>query len=314
MAPLKDPYQVLGVSKTATQDEIKNAYRGLAKKFHPDLNPGNKTAEEKFKDISIAYERIGTSDERAKFDRGETQEQKEQQAQQQYEQARTDGHAGGRRGPFYHETQQGGGRYSDFFEDLFREAGHQPPGDMPGEDHRYQMTVDFKDAVLGAEREVTLMNGKHLKVRIPPGLESGAKLRFKNQGGLGQGRAPAGDAYVEIAVKPLEGFKRVGNDIEIEAQISFIEAILGAEIKVPTLESPVMLKVPPGVSTGSRLRIRGKGVARHLDHKEPGDQIVVLKVVMPKKVDPGLAEAVRSWGDKYSYNPRNPVGSSGGAR
>ena len=284
---IKDPYLVLGISKSATQDEIKIAYRNLAKKLHPDLNPGNKVSEEKFKDVSIAYERIGTVEERAKFDRGETTEQK---AEQQQEQART-----------YHETQQDGGRYSyDYFENLFRSAGGARGG-ARGEDHLYQMSVDFKDAVLGSEREITLPHGKRLLVKIPPGVETGSKLRFKHQGAPGIGKGSAGDAYVEITVKPLPGFNRVGFDIESENPISFIEALLGAEIKVPTLESSVMLKVPPGVTTGSRLRIRGKGI---LHGKERGDQIVSLKVVMPKKVDSELEKSVREWGDKYSYDPR----------
>lgn len=300
---INDPYQILGVARTATQDEIKSAYRNLAKKLHPDLNPGNKTAETKFKDVASAYERIGTAEERAKFDRGETAEQQQEKSSQRH----------------YHETQQDQGRYSysfgkgmggeDFFENLFRSQNRGPEGaqargapiDFAGEDHLYQMSVDFKDAILGAEREITLPHGKRLQVKIPPGVETGSKLRFKNQGGPGIGKGPAGDAYIEITVRELTGFTRAGRDIETETPISFIEALLGAEIKVPTLEGSVMLKVPPGVSTGSRLRIRGKGVAYG---KDPGDQLVKLKIVMPKKTDPSLEETVRNWNGKYSYNPR----------
>jgi len=334
---MKDPYQILGVSKTATQDEIKSAYRNLAKKLHPDLNPGNKAVEEKFKDISLAYERIGTAEARAKFDRGETPEQQQEQAQEQarrYAEAQARASQGGR-GPFYHDTQQDGGRYSysfggdmggdDFFENLFKAAGQTGrtrgahgsrdyynkgqrqegmTDDFPGQDRLYQMSVDFKDAVLGTEREITLPNGKRLHVKIPAGVETGTKLRFKNQGDPGIGNGPPGDAYVEITVRPLQGFKRTGFDIETEVAVSFIEAILGAEIKVPTLEGHVMLKVPPGVSTGSRLRIKGKGVA---SIKEKGDQIVSIKIVMPKKNDPSLESAIKELSQKYSYNPREEV-------
>ncbi len=315
----KDPYQVLGISKSATQDEIKNAYRGLAKKFHPDLNPGNKTAEAKFKDAASAYEQIGTPEMRAKYDRGETDEQQAEQARRAYEQARAGQGAQGGEDQFYYNTQRGGGRYSsafgqdmggdDFFENLFRNGrggtggrrAQPTPEDLRGEDQLYQMEIDFKDAVLGAEKEITLPQGKKLKVKIPAGIESGAKLRFKNQGGPGMQSGPAGDAYVEIKVRPSTEFKRVGDDLETEVPISFIEALLGAEIQVHTIDGPVMLKVPSGVSTGSRLRIRGKGVA---SGKSRGDQIVALKVVTPKIVDPDLQAAIRSWEGKFSYNPR----------
>ena len=322
---LSDPYVTLGVSKASTQDEIKAAYRNFAKKFHPDLNPGNSVAEGKFKDAAAAYELIGTAESRAQFDRGETPEQQQEQARRYSEQhseqhSEQQGRSGaGGSGPYYHETQSGGGRYSsgfgsgmgsdDFFENLFRSASQgrgqgaqrRAPADDPGEDQLYQMSVDFRDAVLGAEREISLPTGKKLKIKIPPGVESGSKLRFKGQGSPGIGSGPAGDAYVEISVRTLNGFTRVGKNLESELPVTFIEALLGAEIKFPTIDGSVMLKVPSGVTTGSRLRVQGKGV---LMSPEPGDQIFVLKVVMPKGEQPELREAVRSWGEKYAYNPR----------
>jgi len=311
---INDPYQVLGISKSASQDEIKNAYRGFAKKFHPDLNPGNKTAEAKFKEIASAYELIGTPEARTKFDRGETDEQQAAQARKAYEEAR----ASQGNDDFYYNTQRGGGRYSsafgqdmggdEFFENLFRNAGRSrgartrsAPEDMRGEDQLYQMEIDLKDSALGAEHEITLPAGKKLKVKIPAGIESGTKLRFKNQGGAAPPQGTAGDAYVEIKVRPSAQFKRVGNDIETEVPVSFIEAVVGAEIQISTIDGGVMLKIPPGVSTGSRLRVRGKGV---LSGERRGDQIVVLKVVIPKTVDPELQAAIRGWDGKFSYNPR----------
>lgn len=312
---MKDPYQSLGLSKQATQDDIKNAYRALAKKYHPDLNPGNKEAEKKFKDIASAYEFIGTPEARAKFDRGETPEQMQEQQQQHYERART---RQSRSGPFYYNTQQEGGRYSqsfgedpgmgDIFENLFRQARggstRTQGSSLAGEDQLYQMEIDFKDSILGADREITLPSGKKLQIKIPPGIDTGKRLRFRGQGGPGAGNGPAGDAYIEITVRPLPGFRRVGNNVESELPISFIEGILGAEVQVPTLDGSVMLKIPAGVSTGSRLRIRGKGVAAP---KDPGDQIVVLKVTLPKQVNPELQDAVRAWAEKYSYNPRGEL-------
>jgi DnaJ-class molecular chaperone len=308
---MKDPYQTLGLSKQATQDDIRNAYRAMAKKYHPDLNPGNKEAEKKFKDVAAAYELLGTPETRAKFDRGETPEQMQEQQQRYQEQARSSQRAG----PFYYNTQQEGGRYSqsfgedlgmgDIFENLFRQSrrgsSRAQGGDLPGEDQLYQMEIDFKDSILGADREITLPTGKKLQIKIPPGIDTGKRLRFRGQGGPGAGSGPAGDAYIEVTVRPLAGFKRVGKNVESELPISFIEGLLGAEVQVPTVDGSVMLKIPPGVSTGSRLRIRGKGVA---SPKDPGDQIVVLKVALPKHLNPELLAAVRAWEGKYSYNPR----------
>lgn len=301
---MKDPYTVLGVSKTATQDEIKNAYRSLAKKNHPDLNPGNKEREAKFKDAAQAYEQIGTPEARAKFDRGETEE--------------AFAGAQGQRGrPFYHETKGGdGGRYSysyggggmddDFFENLFRQAGgggrSSRPESYPGEDQLYQMEVDFRDAALGAEREITLPGGKKLQIKIPAGIESGARLRFKGQGGPGHGQAPAGDAYVEISVRPSTQFTRKGKDLESEAAITFYDALLGAEIEVPTLDGNVSLKIPPGVSSGSKLRVRGKGVGSKTG--ERGDQLVSLKIVMPKTIPPEMRKTLEEWKEKHSYSAK----------
>ncbi|MBF0315417.1 MAG: J domain-containing protein [Oligoflexia bacterium] len=265
---MKDPYVVLGVSKSSTQDEIRKAYHNQAKKYHPDLNPGNKNAEAKFKELSLAYEQIGSEEERIKYDQGETVKEAHQKQYQE-------------RSSFFHKTQEGGGRYSFFFDQ-----------ELEDRDEFYQMSIDFKDAILGAEREITLPHGKRLLVKIPAGVESGSKLRFKNQGSSG------GDAYVEVTVRPLVGFKRIGNNIETEVAVSFIEALLGAEIKIPTMDGSVLLTIPPGVTTGSRLRIRGKGV------KGSGDQIVLIKIVLPLKINPELQKSVREWGEKYSYNPR----------
>jgi DnaJ-class molecular chaperone len=309
MAPNKDPYTILGVSRTASQDEIKNAYRKLAKKHHPDLNPGNKSAEALFKEINSAYEKVGTAEERAKFDRGGDEET-----------MRAEEASRARAQSSYYQSQQqgGGGRYSsqfdfgdqsygtnDFFENLFRgrQGGASArPGPVGGSDALYRMDVSFRDSILGADREITLPDaGKKLQIKVPPGVSSGSRLRFKNQGNAGMGGGPAGDAYVEISVQPQEGFKREGKDVIAELPVSFIEALLGAEIETPTLDGLVMLKIPPGVSTGTRLRVRGKGVRTPAD---PGDQIVVLKVVTPKKVDPELQAAIRSWNGKFSYNPR----------
>jgi DnaJ-class molecular chaperone len=274
---MDDPYSILGLSRSASAKEIKASYRALAKKFHPDLNPGDKQAEAKFKALSGAYEKIGTSDARARFDRGEVEERAS-----------------------HDWSQQEGG--ADFFEQILRQQSRRRrPTEFPGEDHLFHLDVEFKDAALGAEREIILPGGKRLSIKIPAGIQAGAKLRFKAMGGAGAGGGPPGDAFVEISIKPLEGFARIGKNIETELALSFQEAILGAELKVPTLEGQVLLAVPAGSSTGTRLRIRGKGVG---SGPERGDQIVVVRIVVPKVPGAALQEAVRGLGAAAFYDPR----------
>lgn len=299
---MMDPYEALGLTKSASQEDIKKSFRKLAKKYHPDLNPGNKEAEKKFKQISHAFDLVGTPESRAKFDRGETDEQQ----QKQYEEYMK------KKKPSYYETQHDGGRYSysfgddiggaDFFENLFGGGGRRAGSmDFPGEDVIYKMDVEFREAALGGEKVITLPDGKKLQVKIPAGIASGKKLRFKNMGQPGIGKGPAGDAFIEINVKPLPGFSRAGDDIESELPVSFLDAITGAEVEVPTLDGSVMMKIPPGVSTGSKLRIKGKGAGP--DGKR-GNQIVVLKIVMPKNVDPALKAAAENLKNQFNYDPR----------
>jgi DnaJ-class molecular chaperone len=273
-----NPYQTLGVAQSASQDEIKNAYRKLAKQFHPDLNPGNKDAEKKFKEINEAYELIGTPEARAR-----------------------------RQGPFYREAHEPGGRYTfhfggqgfdeDLFETLFRgrarpEAGPQGFA-FPGEDETYQMEVDLRDAVHGATREITLPSGKRLQVRIPPGVLDGSKLRFAGQGHGGIGGGPPGDVYVQLRLRVPEGFKLEGNNVISDLPVTLQDAVLGGEVRVETLDDAVMLQIPPHMNTGKKLRIPGKGAFMRGGGGKRGDHIVVLQVHLPDRIDPELEEAIR---------------------
>jgi DnaJ-class molecular chaperone len=303
-----DPYEILGVPKTATDDEIKKSYRKLAKKYHPDLNPNNKKAEQEFKKISSAYELIGTKEAREKFEKGSFNEQF---ANSQF-----------RSGPFYNESQRNGGRYTHYFEgddeDVFRSffsgfagKGGRPgfntadfnPKDMPGQDHLYKMDIDIKDALSGSEREIMIPGGKKLKVKIPAGIEDDAKLKFKGQGGPGIGKGKPGDAYVEVSIVFPKDFKRTGNDLELEIPVSMDEAVNGLKIKVPTVDGAVMLSIPPGANTGTKLRVKGKGLP-HQHGKGRGDQIVVLKVILPEKPDSEFTEFIKKWSKDHPYNPR----------
>jgi len=315
----RDPYQLLGVKRSASQDEIKDAYRNLAKKFHPDLNPGSKEAENRFKDISYAYERIGNPEERAKYDRGETEEAPAQEGAQA-------GFGGGRRswrGPFYRQTQEseaGPGRYTFSFgegmgEDVFesilggmRGRGKSRYESQKGEDHLYKMDVELRDTVLGTEKEITLPSGVRLAVKIPPGISEGTRLRFAGQGGPGTHGGAHGDAYVELHVREDSRFRRDGDNLILELPISISEAVLGGEVRTPTIDGFVMLKIPPHSNTDRKLKLSNKGLySRQKKHR--GDQIVVLKIVLPSQMDPELENILRAWQGRHPYNPREHWGS-----
>ncbi len=297
-----NPYDILGVKPQASQDEIKNAYRNLAKKLHPDLNPGNKTAETKFKEINAAYELIGTPEMKAKYDRGEINDQQDSPKHGRPEDQ-----------PFYYETQSGPagarGRYSQAFhgmdDDLFSSIfGNRGESRQQNTDELYKMSVSFNDSILGSEKEITLPNGKRLRVKIPAGIETGKKLRFAGQANQtdSTNSAAPGNIYVEIEVAPSPLFTRQGNDIEIEIPISVPEALLGGEIKVPTVDGSILLNIPPLVSSGQKLRVGGKGV------KGKGDQLVKLKIVNPNQktdvLDEEFKNAVELWKKRHPFDPR----------
>ncbi len=300
-----DPYSVLGVSKTATADEIKSAYRKLAKKHHPDLNPGSKEAEKKFKDINTANDILSDPALRGKFDRGEVDDSGNPKAPPGWEQpgAGRQGQRGGAGGggPFYYETQADGGRYSSQFGgmdgDIFESIFGRKQRPAVSEDRHYSLEISFKDAALGAEKEITLPDGKKLKVKIPPGIDSGKKLRLKGLGEPGSGGSLAGDAIVEIQVQASKIFSRNGSNLELELPVSLKEVIVGGEVSVPTLSANVMMKIPAGSANGAKMRLKGKGISG-------GDLIVSLKVVMPPQVDAELQEVVNKWSEKHPYNPR----------
>lgn len=304
---MNDPYLILGVNKTSSLGEIKEAYKKLARKYHPDLNPGKKESEEKFKEVSHAFDLIGTAEAKSKFDSGETDEQK----QQQYEEFMKN--RGRHRGPTYKETQDKGGRYSyeyasgmddDIFASFFRKSQSQNSGNgfnYPGEDELYLLEIDFKESAVGVQKTLTLPNGKKLQVQIPGGITSGQKLKFKGQGKPGIGTGISGDLYIQVNVKPSEKFKREGKDIVSEVLISFFEAINGGVVEVDTVDGKVMLTIPAGVTTGTKVRIKGKGAGKQ---NERGHHLAVIKVVMPKDPPPELKSSIALLEKQFNYNPR----------
>lgn len=298
----RNPYAVLGVAPTASDSEIRSAFRTLAKKFHPDRNPDDKRAEERFKEISAAFDVVGDPDRRKKFDRGELDEEGRERAHPfgQWSQTRRGGPGGG-----YSQTAGGPGAgasfedLSDIFSDLFGArragaAGAGGPRSAPrGRDVRYRLEVDFLDAANGAKKRVTMPDGRTLDLSIPAGLEDGQTLRLKGQGEHGPGGA-AGDVYVEVKVKPHPLFERKGDDIHVETPITLKQAVLGGKITAPTIAGDVTVTVPKNSSSGTVLRLRGRGVVKG-KNGPAGDQYVKLKIVLPEGGDPELEEFVKRW-------------------
>ena len=298
-----DPYAALGVSRTATADEIRRAYRKLAKELHPDVRPGDKQAEERFKRATAAFNLLSEPTTKGRFDRGEIDaDGNERMAFNSRPRHSSRQHAGAGAGP--------GGAYSgdafdlgDIFSDLFGSGvgGGRGYSRMRGRDIRFTLDIDFLDAVNGAKRRISLAEGRTLDVAIPAGVESGQVLRLKNQGGPGVQGGPAGDALVELNVRPHAFFRRDGQDVHMDLNISLPEAVEGARIQVPTPSGPVALTIPAGANTGKTLRLKGKGVASQ------GDQLVHLRVVLPETPDEDLKKFVKKW-SKRDVTPPRPAG------
>jgi DnaJ-class molecular chaperone len=296
-----DPYAVLGVKREATQDEIRKVYRELAKKLHPDLNPGDKAAEEKFKQVSAAYDLLGDPEKRARFDRGEIDASGQERPRERYYR---DFHGADAEPHVY--SSHGG--FADFMEsedilrDMFGRGGGEARIRLRGQDALYRLPVEFLEALNGATKRITLPDGGTLDVVIPPGTRDKQILRLRGKGGAGLGGGPPGDALVEIDVEPHRFFTRKDDDIHLELPISLPEAVLGAKLDVPTPTGPVRMTVPKGANTGTVLRLRGKGAAR--SDKTHGDEYVTLKIVLPQQLDPELEEFARRWQAGQSQNPR----------
>lgn len=303
---MKDPYHTLGVKRDATDAEIKSAYRRIAKESHPDANPGDAVAEQRFKDATAAYDLLADKEKRRQFDAGEIDADGNPTGGFAFNRAYS-GAAGPGAGGFGFGGR--GPNVEDIFSDLFgggRRGARM--GAIPGADVRYTVRIDFLSAVKGVRRRITRHDGKTLDVNIPPGTEDGQTLRLKGQGLSGKGGGPAGDAYVEVQVDPHPYFRRDGRDIEVELPISLDEAVLGARVKVPTIDGPVTVTVPANSSSGKKLRLKGRGVPGRGKGAKSGDQYVRLKIVLPDKADPELTGFMREWGAKHASDVRRRAG------
>jgi DnaJ-class molecular chaperone len=321
---MNDPYRVLGVAKTASEAEIKKAFRQLAKKHHPDTHPNDAKAKQRFQEISSAYDVIGDKEKRAKFDAGEIDESGNPRGFD----PRAYAQAGGFRGnPFGGGGGQGGDRDFHFTwgtggqgdgeeqpgfsaEDIFAEilGGARRGGarqaraahnvSTKGEDFQIAVTVSFAEAIQGGTRRVALQNGEQIEVKIPQGLRDGQQIRVKGRGGAGRGGGPAGDILIHAHIAPHPFITRDGNDLKMDLPVTLKEAVLGGKVPVPALGGAVNLTVPPGSNTGAVLRLKGKGVPG----PHPGDLYVRLVVALPDKPDEALKSFVEGW--PSSYDPR----------
>ena len=281
---MTDPYSVLGVPKTASEDDIRKAFRKLAKKHHPDLNPGDKASEAKFKEIGQANDILSDTEKRRRFDAGEIDGTGQEMPP---------------RGFYRDQAGGNGGKYE-------RAGAHESFVDMGGMPVTYSLRVPFLVAARGGKQRVTLPDGKTLDIDVPEGMSDGQTLRLKGQGMPGSQGRPAGDAYVEIHVDPHAFFQPRDNDIHVELPVTVTEAALGGKVKVPTVGGAVMLNVPAGSNTGTSLRLKGRGL---LDRKsgQRGDQYVKLKVVLPETADDKLKEFLEGWEAGRAYDPRKEM-------
>ena len=311
-----DPYAALGLKKTATDAEIKKAYRKIVKTSHPDINPDDAGAEARFKAAAAAYDLLKDPEQRARFDRGEIdasgQERPEHHFYKQYAGAEGNPYRGGQSFEDYDDL-------SDFFDEYLRGRGaagfdHAGGGagagagfggrefHAHGADRQYRLEVPFLDSVLGATTRITLPDGKSLEVKIPRGIKDGQTIRLRGKGSPGIGKGQPGDALITISVAEHPTFRREGNDIRVTLPISIDEAVLGAKVEVPTVTGKVKVTIPRGASSGQVLRLKGKGVLPAKGAR--GDQLVELKLVMPPDVDAKLEACMREWRKSHRYDPR----------
>ncbi len=323
---MRDPYQVLGVTKSASEAEIKKAFRNLAKKHHPDTHAGDETAKKRFQEISSAYDVVGDKEKRAKFDAGEIDANGNPRG--------FDPRAGGfRANPFgfgggaggapggapggdreFHFSwdDQGGGAQGFSAEDILSDLmgggrGRGPRNARParGEDFAVAITASFSESVMGGTRRIVLANGEQIDVKIPAGLKDGQQIRVKGRGGVGRNGGPNGDVLIQISVAAHPYLSRDGNDLRMDLPVTLKEAVLGAKVPVPTLGGAINLSIPANSNSGAVLRLKGKGVPAHggaSKGEQAGDLYVRLVVALPDQPDGALKGFVESW--QSSFDPR----------
>jgi DnaJ-class molecular chaperone len=321
---MRDPYDVLGVQRTADAAAIKNAFRKLAKKHHPDANKGDpKASAQRFSEVNAAYEILGDQDKRKAFDRGEIDADGKQRFQG-FEGFR--GQPGGGFGQGDFETMfpggfARGGRAGGFggFEDLLKgmfggAAGGRRPGfethgevdEMSGaraRDVTVPLTISLAEAAQGGTRRVRLPSGKEVDLKIPAGLADGQQIRLKGQG-PSAGPGVVGDALIAVTIAPHKLFIREGANLRLELPVALYEAVLGAKVRVPTLDGAVELAIPAGTNSGRTFRLKGKGMP---GKGGAGDLLAVVRIVLPDRGDDTLSKLMREWREDRPYDPRKDL-------
>ena len=317
---MRDPYEVLGVPRSASAAAIKSAFRKLAKKHHPDSNKGDPKAAERFAEINTANEILSDEDKRKQFDRGEIDAEGKPRFQ-----GFPGGDPRGRAGPGGFESYTfrsggggpgmgAGGSFEDILNSMFGRGGARGGGGAPFEfdtggigidlDVQAALTISLEDAVNGAEKRVRLPNGKELNVRIPAGVTAGQQIRLKGQGETAQGHRP-GDVLITVSIATHPFFKVDGSDLRVDLPIALYEAVLGGKVRVPTLGGAVELSIPKNTSSGRTFRLKGKGVPKS---GGAGDLFVTTKIILPDGNDAELEQLMQKWRDGHPYNPRSDLG------
>jgi len=314
---MRDPYEVLGVPRSASAAAIKSAYRKLAKKHHPDSNKDDPKASARFAEISSANEILGDEDKRKQFDRGEIDADGKPRFQG------FPGGGAGRSGPGGFESYtfrsggsgagSGGGGFEDILNSMFGGAqrGPRPGGGSPFDfdtgvgvdlDLKVTMAVTLEESVQGGEKRVRLPSGKELNVKVPAGVTAGQQIRLKGQGESAPGHRP-GDLLITIQIAPHPFFKVEGSDLRLDLPITLYEAVLGAKVRSPTLGSAVELSIPKNTSSGRTFRLKGKGLPK--SDGSAGDLFVTTRIVLPDGNDTDLEALMTKWRDRHPYNPRS---------
>jgi curved DNA-binding protein len=314
--PQRDLYEILGVARGASGDEVKKAYRRLAKKYHPDVNPGNEAAEEKFKEVTAAFEVLSDEKKRRLYDEFGPDALRtgfDERRAEEYRRWRSQGAPPGAM-PFdfgdfatVNVGDFGSFDFGTIFGDLFGGGGRRRGGrPLPrqGASAEAEITVDLRDAVLGAERDIRV-DGRTLRVKIPPGVTDGSQIRLAGQGGAGAHGGGAGDLYLRIRLREHPHVRREGKDLFVDLPVTVPEAVRGAEVTLPTFEGPVRLMVPPGSQSGRHLRLRGRGLP-DLRGGERGDLHAVVRIVLPVASE-RLRTAVEPLAGLYEGDPRADI-------
>jgi DnaJ-class molecular chaperone len=320
---MRDPYDVLGVPKNANAAAIKTAYRRLAKKLHPDANKHDKKSAAKFAELNSAYEIVGDEIKRKAFDRGEIDAEGKPRFQGfegfgpggarhpgGFGQGGFEGFNAGSEG-FQRSGGRGFGGIDEILKGMFGGAGggrgHAGPEDFsgppPGRDVTGAVTITLAEAVKGTTRRVQLPSGKEIEARVPPGLADGQTIRLKGQGLAGPGGRP-GDALITVSIAPHPMFERDGKNLRLELPVTVYEALLGAKVRVPTLDGAVELAIPRGTNSGRTFRLKGKGMPAK---DGVGDLYATVRVMLPERADPDFEELMRKWRDHNPYNPRKDL-------